>query len=185
MEVNPLRRIDPRWYLVRTKQHKEKLVLNILTERIANCFLPFLMTRIDHRNNAAAKIVPLFPCYVFAFFDLETQYHSIQRTPGVNGVVCAGGEPSEVDESIIEEIKNRGPNGVVELPRTTLEPGQSVNIRSGPLRGISAVFERYLSGAERAALLVNFISGASVKLILPAALVEPTVTSAYRAFHGA
>ena len=178
-------RIDPRWYLVRTKQHKEKLVQSILTERIPNCFLPFLMTRFDPRNNSAAKIVPLFPCYVFAFFDLETQYHKVQRTPGVNGVVCAGGEPSEVDESIVEEIKNRGPNGVVELPRKTLEAGQSVNILSGPLRGISAVFERYLSGAERAALLVNFISGASVKLILPVALVEPTVTSAYRAFHGA
>lgn len=143
---DPLSNIAPRWYLVRTKQHKEKVVHGILSDRSYNCFLPFLMTRSEEHGGSGRKIVPLFPCYVFAFFDLETQYHSVQRTPGVNGVICVGGEPSEVDESIIAEIKSRGPNGIVEISRKPLQPGESVNVRSGPLRGINAVFERYLSG---------------------------------------
>jgi transcription antitermination factor NusG len=103
----------------------------------------------------------------------------VQRTPGVNGVVCVGGAASEIDESIIDEIKSRGPNGMVELPSKNLQVGDSVTFRSGPFRGLSAVFERYLSGPERVAVLINFISGGSARLIIPAGLVLPAVNVGY------
>ena len=173
-------RTNPRWYLVRTKQHKETLVRNLLSARIPDSFLPLLRTRCDYIGDTGGKLIPLFPCYVFAFFDLHAQYQTVQRTPGVNGLICAGNEPSEVDQEIIDEIRRRGRAGIVELPRTTLQPGEPVNVRSGPLRGISAVFERYLSGAERVALLINSLGGAGVRLVVPAALIEPTANRTYQ-----
>ena len=119
-----------------------------------------------HRNT-------LVPLLSFAQIDLETEYHFVQRTPGVVGLLCAGGEPSEVDESVIEEIRKRGTNGIVEVPQGTFSSGESVSVVSGPLRGISAIFERYMSGSQRAALLLDLIGGASVRTILPCALIAP------------
>jgi transcriptional antiterminator RfaH len=165
--------INARWYLVRTKQYKEDLVRTLLLRKIPESFLPFLVIRWDARGNRCLRKVPLFPCYVFALFDLKTQYHSVQRTPGVNGIVCVGGGPSEIDESIIDEIRSRGRDGMVELPPKGLQAGESVIVRSGPFRGLSAVFERYLSGPERVAVLINFISGRTTRLIMPAGLVQP------------
>lgn len=172
--------INPRWYLVRTKQHKETLVRSLLSARIPDSFLPLLRIRREYAFDRKSRLMPLFPCYVFAFFDLHAQYHTVQRTLGVTGVICAGNEPSEVDEEIIDEIKRRGPTGIVELPRKTLQPGETVNVRSGPLRGMSAVFERYLSGPERVALLINSIGGSGLRLILPAALIEPGASRVYQ-----
>jgi transcriptional antiterminator RfaH len=168
-----MRTIGSKWYLVRTKQYKEAFVRSALTRRIPNTFLPLLRTRRLQWGRAMYGTAPLFPCYLFAHFNLETEYHFVQRTPGVVGVLCAGDEPSEVDESVIDEIRKRGTNGVVEIPQATFSSGESVSVVSGPLRGISAIFERYMSGSERAALLLDLIGGANVRTILPCALIAP------------
>jgi transcriptional antiterminator RfaH len=160
-----------RWYLVRTKQYKEAAVQTILSNGIAETFLPRLRSEQRMWGRLTETITPLFPCYLFASFNAKTEYHSVRRTCGVVGVLCTGDEPLEVDEAVIVEIKNRGPNGVVELSRPAFNPGEPVNVVAGPLRGISAVFDHYLSGSERAALLVDLIGRANVRVILPARLL--------------
>jgi transcription antitermination factor NusG len=104
---------------------------------------------------------------MFGLFDLESAYHRIMRTAGVVGFVCAGEEPSAVDSSIVEEIRRRGRNGIVELPEETFRAGQTVQVINGTLRGLNGVFERYLSGTDRVALLLNELGGANVRVILP------------------
>jgi len=89
------------------------------------------------------------------------------RAAGVVGLVCAGEEPSVVDGSIVEEIKRRGRDGIIELPEEAFHAGQSVQVKNGPLRGLNAVVERYLSGTDRVALLLNEVRGANVRVILP------------------
>src|SRR5258708_4659961 len=162
-----------KWYLVRTKQYKEAIVHKILSNKISDTFLPRLRSEQRMWGRMTETITPLFPCYLFASFNAETEYHFVQRSCGVVGVLCAGGEPVEVDEAIIVEIRARGLNGVVELSRPSFSRGESVDVVGGPLRGISAVFERYLSGSERAALLVDLIGRANVRIILPSKLLAP------------
>jgi transcription antitermination factor NusG len=94
-------------------------------------------------------------------------------------VLSAGDEPSEVAESVIEEIRSREKNGIVELPPRTFTPGEAVTIVGGPLRGISAVFDRYMSGSQRVALLIDLIAGANVRTIMPATLIAPAETSSW------
>ena len=163
-----------KWYLLRTKQYKEPLVQAILSRSVADTFLPRL--RSVHRiwGKLTPTVSPMFPCYLFASFDVDRDYDFVRRTAGVVGVLCAGSEPIEVDPMVIDEIKTRGQDGVVDLSRYNFSAGQSVCVLDGPLRGISAVFERYLSGSERAALLVDLIGKASVRVILSPRLIAPT-----------
>ncbi len=164
---------QPRWYLVRTRQYKEKCVNEALSKLLPDTFLPFLRTSRRIRGQIVSRTVPLFSCYLFASFELQSQYCTIQRTPGVVGVLSAAGEPLEVHENIVEEIRRRGRNGTVELSQT-LRAGDSVEVTDGPLRGVSGIFERYLSGPERVSLLVTLIGAANVRVIAPSVIVVPT-----------
>ena len=162
---------QPKWYLVRTKQHKEPFVNDTLCRVCSDTFLPILRTKQWQWGRPATRLGPLFPCYLFVHFDVMLQYHTIQRTPGVVGLVCAGSEPLEVQQGIIDEIKRRAISGIVELSENSLRPGDSVELLQGPLRGIGGIFERYLSGPQRVTLLVQLLGAASVRVVAPSKLV--------------
>jgi transcriptional antiterminator NusG len=115
-------------------------------------------------------VAPLFPCYLFAKFDLESALYKVLHTIGVAGVVCAGSTPSEVDPSIIEEIGRRGEDGIIELPPRTFNAGEPVRLTDGPMEGFAGIFEQYRSGSKRVALLLNVV-GASMKVVVPATSV--------------
>jgi hypothetical protein len=89
----------------------------------------------------------------------------------VRDIVSTNGEPSPVPEGVITELKERSVDGVVELPPEQFEPNQPVKIRSGALQGWDAIFDRYLSGEERVAILIRTIDS-GVRVVLPAWLLS-------------
>jgi len=159
-----------RWYLVRTKQQKETLVQYNLGEFLHRTFLPRMRTRRPRNGTLIESVTPLFPCYLFASFELESNLYKVLHTTGVAGVVCAGSTPSEVDSSIIDEISRRGKDGIIEIPQKTFNAGERVRLTEGPLVGFAGIFEHYRSGSKRVALLLNLV-GASMKVVVPATSV--------------
>ena len=93
-----------RWYLVRTKQQKEALVQCKLGEFVHRTFLPRMRTRRLRSGILIESLTPLFPCYLFASFELESTLYRVLHTIGVAGVVCAGSTPSEVDPLIMSKL---------------------------------------------------------------------------------
>jgi transcriptional antiterminator RfaH len=166
---------NEQWYLVRTKQQKETLVESKLAGFVGRTFLPRLRTWRGRNGTLIETVTPLFPCYLFASFELESTLYKVLHTIGVAGVVCAGSTPSEVDCSIIEEISRRGENGVIELPRKTFNTGEHVRLTNGPMEGFEGIFEHYRSGSQRVALLLNVV-GAGVKVVVPATSVAAATT---------
>src|SRR5579885_2928056 len=158
---------EPRWYLIRTKQHREQLVNELLRNTVLQTFLPLLRTRRVQWGKTVDAIVPLFPCYLFAYLTLSEHRFTVARTIGVVGLVCAGSQPCVVDEAIVRQIRERTKNGAVELSDDTYCALQPVQVVRGPLRGLAAAFERYMSGTDRVALILNAVGGASVRIILP------------------
>jgi len=156
------------WYLVRTKPHKELWVRDQLAGFSTEIFLPLLRTHRRHKTILA----PLFPCYLFARFDLRNNYFSVKYTPGVQGLVSAGREPLAVPTAIIEELARRGQDGVVELPSRPFGRGERVRVVEGPFRGFEAIFERYLSSSERVAILLEAVASQGVRVVLPVEFVS-------------
>lgn len=159
-----------KWYLVRTKQQKEALVQYKLAGFLYRTFLPRIRTGRPRGGILVESVTPLFPCYLFALFELESALYKVLHTNGVAGIVCAGSTPSEVDPSIIEEISCRGQNGIIEVPPKTLSAGERVRLTDGPLKGFAGIFDHYRSGSRRVALLLNVV-GASMKVIVPVSSV--------------
>ena len=117
------------------------------------------------------SIAPLFPCYLFALMGISSDYSRLKYTTGVRGIVSGGNEPLVVPSSIIDQLKFRCGQGPIELPVRRLLKGQPVVIAEGSLKGFEAIFEQYLSGSQRVALLLSSVS--SFRVVLPANSVEP------------
>ena len=114
------------------------------------------------------SVAPLFPCYLFARLDLQLSYFEVKYLAGVSGLVSAGSDPIVVPEAIINEIRSRGVNDVVEIREEPFDKGQQVRVVEGAFRGFEAIFDRYLSGAERVAILLSTIETAGLRVVLPA-----------------
>ena len=161
------------WYLVRTKPSKERWVSDQLSAILPEVFLPMLEARIPRWGKLAWSVVPLFPCYVFAKFDLQTRYFDVKYMLGVQSIVSAGCDPLVVPMPVVEEIKRRGVNGVVKIEPRKFDNGERVRVAEGPFRGFEAIFERYLSGAERVAILLSTVEASGLRVVLPSsALVK-------------
>jgi len=151
------------WYLVRTKPHKERWVCDQLAGCTAEVFLPLLRAR----RRLKVTLSPLFPCYLFARFDLRRDYFTVKYTAGVHGLVSAGREPLAVPAAIVEDLRQRGSDGAVELPRKAFGRGERVKVVGGPFRGFDAIFERYLSSSERVVILLEAIEAQGIRVVLP------------------
>ena len=84
---------QPHWYLVRTKTGKERWVRDQLANVVPEVFLPMLKSKAPRWGRMAVSIGPLFPCYVFARFDLKAQYFDVKYMAGVRAIVSAGADP--------------------------------------------------------------------------------------------
>jgi transcriptional antiterminator RfaH len=159
------------WYLIRTKTGKERWVKDQIAPMAHEVFLPLLKARQPRWGRMADSIGPLFPCYVFARFDLKQRYFDIKYMAGVRGIVSAGIDPLAVPDSIIDEIRRRGVDDIVEIFEKPLGTGEKVVVVEGPFRGFEAIFERYLSGAERVAILLSAVEASGLRVVLPATAV--------------
>jgi transcriptional antiterminator RfaH len=69
-----------------------------------------------------------------------------------------GIQPARVPANVIEAIRDRERNGVIELPRRLLKPGDRVRLLAGPFQGHLAIYAG-MSGSERVAVLLQFLGG--------------------------
>jgi transcriptional antiterminator RfaH len=159
------------WYLVRTKPGKERWVHDQLSAVVCEVFLPFLETRSPRWGKLAWVIVPLFPCYVFAQFEVHESYFDVKYMPGVQGIVSAGPDPIAVPTAVVDEIKHRGVDGVVKIEPEEFAMGEQVRVVEGPFRGFEAIFERHLSGAQRVAILLSAVDAKGLRVVLPSSAV--------------
>ena len=146
------------WYAVHTKPRCEALAEASLNHLGVEVFLPLVKERRMCCGKQGPKTVPMFPRYLFVRCEMSFQYRAIAYARGVKQFVSFGSGPAPVDEGIVEGIKSRGKNGVLELSESNFNTGQIVQIKAGPLHGLEAVFEREMAGAQRAMLLLKTIS---------------------------
>jgi transcriptional antiterminator RfaH len=159
------------WYLVRTKTGKERWVRDQLGQVVPEVFLPMLKAKAPRWGRMVVSIAPLFPCYVFARFDLQSQYFDVKYMAGVRAIVSAGTDPLAVPEAIVSDIRSRGVDDVIEIPDKLIDAGERVVVVEGPFRGFEAIFQRYLAGAERVAILLSAVESGGLRVVLSASAV--------------
>jgi transcriptional antiterminator RfaH len=162
---------DPCWYLLRTKPNRERFVREQLARVLSEIFLPMLKLPLTRVHRGTPSLVPLFPQYVFARLNLATQFFEVRYMPGVTGFVSTGPEPIAVSEAIVDSVRSRCTDCILHLNPIPFRCGEHVRVVEGPFRDFEAIFENYLSGTKRVAILMQSIGGCGVRVVADASTV--------------
>ncbi len=145
------------WYVIQTKQKKEGETTSYLSTKGLEVFNP-LMETLSPRNGKMEKVLKsLFPNYVFIKFDLDQSYNLVRWARGVKKILGFGQSPSPVSDEVIELIRRRTDTNGIVRKTCRFEPNDLIRIKSGPLKELSGIFDRWASDSERVRILLNFI----------------------------
>ncbi|GAB4335077.1 MAG: UpxY family transcription antiterminator [Calditrichia bacterium] len=143
------------WYALYTRPRHEKKVLEALTEKGIEAFVPMVEQVRQWKDRKKRVEMPLFNSYVFVHIDLRDRYSALQ-THGVVRMVSFGGEPARIPDWQIEQLRR-----VIEHPETLqlenyLREGDWVEVVDGPFRGIKGRL-RELRGETRVVINIDGI----------------------------
>jgi len=149
---------NPReWFCLRTQTKREHIAAAMLEQmHSTEVFCPrisqFKKTRIGKKRFIEA----LFPGYIFAKFSLTSDYRQVIHTQGVRYLVEQGNRRA-VPEYIIHELRNTIPQGMVEAPDPSMEPGAHIEFVSGSLKGLNGMVLAQLPATNRVQVLLEFL----------------------------
>lgn len=140
------------WYVINTKPKKEYQVERLFTEGGIEIYNP--------KYQIENRIKPFFPSYEFIYFDYPAQYRLVKYTRGVKRVVGVKEVPVPIPDGIIQAIKSREVNGLIEIEKYGEKPeiGDEIEVVEGPLKGLRGVFQKELTAKERVLVLLNYVT---------------------------
>jgi transcriptional antiterminator RfaH len=146
------------WFVIQTKPKKEEEARSYLTTKGLEIFNPLLESFSGKNGKIYKTLNPLFPGYIFGKFVLDSDYSLVRWGRGVKKVLGLGGSyPTPVSEEVIEIIKRRTDSNGIVRKSYHFEANDRVRIKSGPLRDLLGIFERWVSDSDRVRILLNLI----------------------------
>jgi len=144
------------WYVARVKPRNEGRVRSSLQKSGIDVYAPEIVVL----KGGKELTEPLFPGYVFVHTDPGSKdWPRIRWTQGLSYFLPDGKHPARVPESLVDDIQTRvtrwNGGGWVEA----FKPGDTVLIAGGSLRGLDAIFQRYIPGKRRCEVLVSLLGG--------------------------
>ncbi len=145
------------WYVIQTKPKKEEEAKSYLSTKGLEIFNPLMETFLSRNGKLNKEFKPLFPTYIFGKFDIEQNYPLVRWARGVNRILGFGGNFTPLSEEVVELIKKRTDSDGILRKNYHFEPNDLVRIKSGPLKDLLGIFDRWVSDTERVRILLNLI----------------------------
>jgi len=128
----------------------------LLQSQGLECYLPELPRTSRDKRLGIGR--PYFPRYIFARLALPEDTSWVRWTPGLVHIVNMDGEPIPIEDGVVQALQEqvRALLGAGEAG-PAFRAGERVRITAGPFRGYEGIFDRRLSGENRARILVRFL----------------------------
>ena len=170
------------WYAGYTASRHEKRVAEHFAQRGVEHFLPLYET-IHRWNNGRHRVqLPLFPSYIFVRIALRDRLRVIE-VPGFVRLVGFNSLPHPLPEADINKMKEALNKGVLAEPYPYLTVGTRVEIRNGPMQGMTGILLRRQNKC-RVVISVDLIMR-SMAVEVEASDVVPMRSSTLNAIQGA
>src|SRR5260370_23149979 len=105
----------PYWAAAQLQPQRDGLALHCLRQAGFETYAPRLREQRTAQGRKVVRTPLLFPGYLFVF--IELQWHTARWAPGVVRLVMNGIGPAAVPDAVIEDLKGRETNGLIDLPR--------------------------------------------------------------------
>jgi transcription antitermination factor NusG len=149
-----------RWYAGYTASRHEKRIAEQLQQRAVEHFLPLYQTIHRWKNGRHRVELPLFPGYVFVRIALRDRLRVLE-VPGFVRLVGFSSIPCALPDAEIESMRNALKAGIKAEPYPYLTVGTRVEIRNGPLQGMTGILQRR-RGQCRVVLSIDLIQRSMV-----------------------
>ena len=143
------------WFALQVRAKRELGVAEFLRGRGYKPFLPLSRARKIWSDRIRVVATPLFPGYLFCRVNIEDRL-PVLSAPGVIRIVGYDRSPMPVDESEINAIRAIVASGLPNEPWPYLRVGDPVQIKSGPLQGLSGMLLG-VKGAHRIVVSVTLL----------------------------
>ncbi len=151
------------WYALQVRPKYEKISEAGLQNKGYEVFLPTYRKRQETERSAVER--PLFPGYLFCRMAQGFGGRMV-TTPGVIKILSFGGHAAVVEDQEIEDIRAIVSSNVMREPWQYLPAGCVVEVRSGPLQGLTGVLLSF-KGTRRIIVSVSILQR-SVAAVLDA-----------------
>jgi len=146
------------WFVIQTKPKKEEEAKSYLSMKGVEIFSPQMENFLIRNGSLSKELRPLFPGYMFGKFDLEKNYALVRWGRGVKKILGLGGNyPTPVLEEVVEIIKRRTDSYGIVRKSYHFEADDKVRVKSGPLKDLLGIFQRWVSDNDRVRVLLNLI----------------------------
>jgi len=155
-----------KWYVVGAQPGQEARAEWHLHMQGFETFMPRHKQMVRHARRTVARLVPLFPGYMFVPLDLDrSRWRSINSTIGVRTLIMQGERPGVCPDGLVEGmIEMTDADGLLDLT-STLTPGQTVRIVVGPMAELIGTLDK-LGNSGRVRVLVE-IMNREITLTMP------------------
>lgn len=138
------RRLMRLWYVLHTRSRHESVVIEGLSKKSMEVFLPRVKVRSSRKDRKAMIHIPLFPGYVFVKTDLHPHTHlDIVKTAGVVRLIGTKQGPVPVADETVESLKIMVAAETLITTGHRLQQGERVLVVNGPFAGVAGTFVRY------------------------------------------
>jgi transcriptional antiterminator RfaH len=155
-----------RWHVVQSKPKQEERVAVQLREQGGlDVYAPRIEVFAQRKAGRTTVVKPLFPNYLFARIAVPEEWKMVTYTRGVARLIGDWRQPCWIDDAVIDAIRGREGERDRLIQYYRFSPQESVYVRSGPLKDLYGIFERYVDEKGRVRILLSLIGyQASVEL---------------------
>jgi transcription antitermination factor NusG len=164
---------EPAWYCVHTKPKCEHLVAAAL--RQLDGVEPWCPRLRFQRSTPRGKVwfvEALFPSYLFAKFVVAESYRAVRHAHNVIRVVEFGGVPAPVPEEAVRQLQEEMGGQDLREVHYGVQVGDTVEVAEGPMHGLKGIVESFMSGEQRARVLLEFLGRQSLIEVSTAKLLS-------------
>lgn len=159
------------WYAIYTKSRSEKKLVQRLTEKGIEAYLPLQKTIRQWSDRKKIVTEPLIRSYVFVNVS-ATDYFEALNTAGASHYVWFAGKPASIPSRQIELLKIITGSGVdVECLHADIPDGTTVKVSSGPLAGLTGQLVNH-GGKNKVIVQIDHLDKVLLLTISPS-LLEP------------
>lgn len=146
------------WYCIKTRPRQEGVATRLLRGELGlEVFCPKIRFKRARSTGVAWVNEAMFPGYIFARFVYLERYRRIAATTGVARILCFGGTPCVLDETIITDLRRHVADGETVEIASDIREGEEVKVIEGPFLGVKALVTRILPARDRVAILLNLL----------------------------
>lgn len=138
--------LEPKWYALFVRSNQEKTVVQHLSSREIENFLPAYESVRQRKDRKVKLLSPLFPGYVFIRLCLADRLKAL-LVPNVVNLVGIGNAPAVISDEEIDSIRRGMAHGKAE-PYPYLKAGDAVVIKHGAMAGLEGILIRVANGTR-------------------------------------